>query len=170
MNLSCIKYQVMKNNKQSSNACSSIKYTRYILAVCFLLSGALKILRLRAFEQEVQLYGDAYIGQWVRDISLKIAVIVCVAEIIAAIVAMLRIFPMLSALAFVVMLSFFVYLTGVNLFFPTVLGSVESCGCFGELIHFTPLTSFVKSVVLLLIALANLYVTYKQINFKASEG
>ena len=52
-----------------------------------------------------------------------------------------------------VMLTFFVWLTGVNLFFPTMFGSVESCGCFGELIHFTPVGSFVKSVVLWVFAL-----------------
>ena len=39
---------------------------RYILAICFLLSGLLKIFSLSAFEQEVQLYGDTYIGEWVH--------------------------------------------------------------------------------------------------------
>ncbi|MBR2018340.1 MAG: hypothetical protein IKA00_13800 [Prevotella sp.] len=142
---------------------------RYILAACFLLSGLLKIFSLRAFEQEVQLYGDAYIGEWVRDISLEIALLVCVAEIIAGLIAILRIFPILSAFAFVAMLSLFVYLTGVNLFFPTVIGSIESCGCFGELIHFTPLSSFIKSVILLLIAIANLYIVYQKIYIKKTE-
>lgn len=142
---------------------------RHILALCFLLSGLLKIFSLRAFEQEVQLYGDAYIGEWVHAFSFEIAIAVCAAEIIAAIAAMLRLLPMLSAIAFVAMLSFFVYLTGMNLFFPTVMGSIESCGCFGELIHFTPQTSFVKSFSLLLIAMINLYVTYQQISTKETE-
>lgn len=142
---------------------------RYILAACFLLSGLLKIFSLRAFEQEVQLYGYAYIGEWVRDISLEIALLVCVAEIIAGLIAILRIFPIFSAFAFVAMLSLFVYLTGVNLFFPTVIGSIESCGCFGELIHFTPLSSFIKSVILLLIAIANLYIVYQKIYIKKTE-
>lgn len=142
---------------------------KYILALCFLLSGLLKIFSLRAFEQEVQLYGDAYIGEWVHAFSFEIAVVVCAAEIMAAIAAMLRLLPMLSAITFVAMLSFFVYLTGVNLFFPTVMGSIESCGCFGELIHFTPQTSFAKSVILLLIAVINLYATYQQISTKETE-
>ena len=74
-----------------------------------------------------------------------------------------------GAFAFVAMLSLFVYLTGVNLFFPTVIGSIESCGCFGELIHFTPLSSFIKSVILLLIAIANLYIVYQKIYIKKTE-
>ena len=77
--------------------------------------------------------------------------------------------PILSAFAFVAILSFFVFLTGVNLFFPTVIGSIEACGCFGELIHFTPLSSFIKSVILLVIAIANLYIVYQQINIKKTE-
>lgn len=137
---------------------------RYILAACFLLSGLLKVFSLRAFEQEVQLYGDAYVGEWVRSFSYEIALFVCVLEIIAGLTAVLRMLPVLSALAFVTMLSFFVYLTGMNLFFPSVLGSIESCGCFGELIHFTPLSSFIKSFILLLISIAYLCIVYQQIN------
>lgn len=60
---------------------------RYILATCFLLSGLLKIFSLSAFEQEVQLYGDTYIGEWVHAFSFDIALIVCVVELIAGIMA-----------------------------------------------------------------------------------
>lgn len=134
----------------------------YILSGCFLLSGMLKIVSLRSFEQEVLLYGDAYIGEWVHSFSFEIALLVCVAEIVAAIMALLRQYSFVSAIAFVAMLAFFVYLTGANLFFPTIVGSIESCGCFGELIHFTPLSSFVKSIVLFLIAVANLYIVSKK--------
>ena len=59
------------------------------------------------------------------------------------------------------MLLFFVYLTGVNLFFPTIIGSIETCGCFGELVHFTPVSSFVKSVVLLVMAAVNVSLIVK---------
>ena len=141
----------------------------YILSACFLLSGTLKLVSLRSFEQEVQLYGDAYIGDWVHSFSFEIAILVCVVEIVAAIMALLRQYSFVSAIAFVAMLSFFVYLTGVNLFSPTIVGSIETCGCFGELIHFTPLSSFVKSVILFLIAVANLYIVSKQDFSKKQE-
>lgn len=134
----------------------------YMLSGCFLLSGTLKLVSLRSFEQEVQLYGDAYIGDWVHSFSFEIALLVCVVEIVAAIMALLRQYSFVSAIIFVVMLSFFVYLTGVNLFSPTIMGSIETCGCFGELIHFTPLSSFIKSVALFLIAVANLHIVSKQ--------
>ena len=54
-------------------------------------------------------------------------------------------------------LTFFVWLTGDNYFNPSPLGRIESCGCFGELIHFTPLASFIKSLVLWCMATTNLF-------------
>lgn len=47
------------------------------------MSGSLKIFSIGSFEQEVQLYGDAYIGEWVHDFSFELAVFVCIAEITA---------------------------------------------------------------------------------------
>ena len=49
-------------------------------------------------------------------------------------------------------MTFFIYLTGVNYLSPTLLGSIESCGCFGELIHFSAKGSFIKTIVLWIIA------------------
>lgn len=142
---------------------------RYMLAVCFLLSGLLKIFSLRAFEQEVQLYGDAYIGEWIRDFSFEIAVLVCAMEIIAAVIALLRKLPMLTGIVFVVLLSLFVYLTDINLFFPSITGSIETCGCFGEFIHFTPLASFLKSVTLITMAIIYLCLILPHRTIKSGE-
>lgn len=42
-----------------------------------------------------------------------------------------------------------------------IISCIESCGCFGELIHFSPLASFIKSVVLWLLSLVLLFCTFK---------
>lgn len=134
---------------------------RLLLAVCFILSGTLKAVAIRAFEQEVQMYGDAYVGKWLHGFSFEIAVAVCAVEIAVGVAALWRRLALPTGIAFCGMLLFFVYLTATNLFFPTIMGSIETCGCFGELIHFTPVSSFVKSAVLLMMASANLYLTAK---------
>lgn len=134
---------------------------RYVLAGCFILSGSLKAAGLRAFEQEVQLYGDAYVGGWVHDRAYVIAIAVCAAEIAVGVAALWRRLALVTGMAFLAMLIFFVYLTGTNLFFPTMMGSIETCGCFGELVHFTPVSSFVKSAVLAVLAAVNLYFILK---------
>lgn len=134
---------------------------RCFLAVCFILSGTLKVLSIRAFEQEVLMYCETYIGRWVSGYSIEIAIVVCALEIILGIAALLRNFAFLTGISFSLMLLVFMYLTGINLFFPSVMGQLETCGCFGEFVHFTPVSAFVKSVVLGCLALLNLYFLVK---------
>ena len=130
---------------------------KYILSTCFFLSSLLKALSIKAFEQEVQLYGDIYIGAWVHSYSIEIAVFICIVEGLVAIVSLWNRMAFTCSLVYLTMLLFFVYLTGTNLFMPSLLGSIEGCGCFGELIHFTPTTSFLKSLVLFILSIVNVY-------------
>ena len=126
---------------------------RMVLGIVFLASSLLKIVSIRTFAMEVGEYIDLYMPQWLHGWNMPCAIGVCASELLVGMLAfwkrMLRWMSILS----LVMLTFFVWLTGVNLFFPTMFGSVESCGCFGELVHFTPVGSFVKSRVLWVLAL-----------------
>lgn len=137
---------------------------RYILAVCFLVSGTLKSISIDAFAQEVQLYGEAYVGSWIGYNALAIAVIVCMIEISISIMSIFKRFERCTAVILFLLLIFFVYLTGRNLFFPPISGSIEACGCLGELIHFTPCESFAKSIVLWLMSFCNIIVVLKNQN------
>ena len=89
------------------------------------------------------------------------AIGVCVIEMLVALLAIKCEYRRVASVCFFFILTFFVYLTVVNRFFPTIMGSIESCGCFGELIHFSPLASFVKSVVLWMLSLVLLFCTFK---------
>lgn len=126
---------------------------RMVLGIVFLASSLLKIVSIRTFAMEVGEYIDLYMPQWLHGWNMPCAIGVCASELLVGMLAfrkrMLRCMSILS----LVLLTFFVWLTGVNLFFPTMFGSVESCGCFGELVHFTPVGSFVKSIVLWVLAL-----------------
>ena len=82
--------------------------------------------------------------QW----TVEIAVVICAIETVTGLLALKREYVAVVSVVFLVIMSFFVWLTGINLFCPSLMGSIESCGCFGELVHLSPLASFVKSVVL----------------------
>ena len=129
-----------------------VRVLAMVLGVTFVASSLLKIISIRTFAMEVGEYIDLYMPQWLHGWNMPCA-IGCASELLVGMLAfrkrMLRWMSILS----LVLLTFFVWLTGVNLFFPTMFGSVESCGCFGELVHFTPVGSFVKSVVLWMLAL-----------------
>lgn len=130
-----------------------VRVMAMVLGVTFVASSLLKIISIRTFAMEAGEYIDLYMPQWLHGWNMPCAIGVCASELLVGMLAfrkrMLRWMSILS----LVLLTFFVWLTGVNLFFPTMFGSVESCGCFGELVHFTPVGSFVKSMVLWVFAL-----------------
>lgn len=141
-----------------------------VLLSTFLLSSAMKAVNIHSFALETRLYMDAYFwglksvasGLWgAFRIDMVGAIGMCAVEMMMALLAIRREYRRVTSVGFCLMLTFFVYLTEVNLFFPTIMGSIESCGCFGELIHFSPLASFIKSVVLWLLSLVLLFCTFK---------
>ena len=125
---------------------------RIVLGVCFILSGTMKTVNVTAFAQEIRLYIEAYMNTSFVPWIVEIAIIVCAIETITGVLALINKCNVLVSVVFLAMMSFFVWLTGINLFSPSLLGSIESCGCFGELVHFTPLGAFVKSIVLWVMA------------------
>ncbi len=125
----------------------------YILSCVFILSGVSKAINVPAFAYEVRMYSDAYLMDGIGYWSQPIAVLVCAMEILVGLLALRTRYMKICCIVMLLMLSFFVWLTGINYFCPSIMGSVESCGCFGELIHFTPLGAFLKSVTLFLFAI-----------------
>ena len=123
-----------------------------ILGIIFLLSGIAKAFNIGSFAYEVRMYADAYLWDGLAYWATPIAVLVCSAEIFFGLLALRQDYSRVCSVVFFVLLTFFTWLTAVNYFAPSLFGSIESCGCFGELIHFSPLASFVKSVILLIVA------------------
>lgn len=126
---------------------------RIILFSVFLSSSILKSVNIHSFILETQMYIDAYMADWLHFLAKPCAIVVCTIEMLVALLAIRKEYRRIVTVVIVLLLSFFVYLTGLNLFCPTIIGSIESCGCFGELIHFTPMESFVKSIVLWVMSL-----------------
>ncbi len=134
---------------------------RMLLAAVMLLSGISKLFYLQGFSEEVAQYSELYVSQSLVSWSKGIAVAVCCAEIMLGLLlpmSKMSIHPTLAAFA---LMTFFLYLTGMNYFFPTAFGSVESCGCFGELVHFSAKGTFVKSVALWAVAIITVICNWK---------
>lgn len=125
---------------------------RYSLAVVLVLSGGSKMFYLQGFAMEVTQYSELYMSSVFAPWSDVIALTVCCVEISLGVFLCFRHFSFHSTLLTFVLMTFFLYLTGINYLHPTIFGSVESCGCFGELIHFSAKGSFVKTVVLWIVA------------------
>lgn len=130
-----------------------VRVLTVVLGVTFVVSCLLKVISIRTFAMEVGEYMDLYMPKWLHGWNMPCAIGVCASELLVGVLAFWKKHVRWMSILSLVMLTFFVWLTGVNLFFPTMFGSVESCGCFGELVHFTPVGSFVKSMVLWVLAL-----------------
>jgi hypothetical protein len=135
---------------------------RGTISLVLLISSTLKSVNIHSFALETRMYVDAYMAGWLHSLATTGAIAVCAIEMQIALLAMRKEYRRIAAMGFFLLLSFFVYLTGINLFFPSIIGSIESCGCFGELIHFTPIESFVKSVVLWLLSLVLMINSYRE--------
>lgn len=125
----------------------------YALSCVFILSGVSKAVNIPAFAYEVRMYSDAYLMDGIGYWSQPIAVALCAMEIMVGLFALHTQYMKMCSFTMFVMLFFFVWLTGINYFCPSIMGSIESCGCFGELVHFSPLGAFLKSVILFLFAI-----------------
>jgi hypothetical protein len=134
-------------------------WLRTVLGLVFIASSLLKVISIQTFAMEVGEYIDLYMPQWLHGWNMPCAIGVCVSELLVGVLAFWKRMVSWMSILSLMMLTCFVWLTGINLFFPTIFGSVESCGCFGELIHFTPAGSFVKSVVLWVLALVLVVMT-----------
>lgn len=133
-----------------------------IMGTVFVLSALLKVASFASFMQETGVYMDAYFWTPTQWEIRVLAAGVCAAELILGLLSFIRSCMLWACTGLLALLTFFVGLTARNLFFPTLMGSVESCGCFGELIHFSPTGSFVKSVVLWVMALLLWAITIKK--------
>lgn len=125
---------------------------RLILAIVLLLSGLSKLFYLQEFASEVAHYSELYISSFLIPWNSQISIIVCCSEILLGLLLLIPKMLLVSTLGVFVLMTFFLYLTGINYLNPTLLGSIETCGCFGELIHFSAKGSFIKAIILWAIA------------------
>ncbi len=140
------------------------RLSRYLLAAVLLLSGGSKLFYLQGFATEVSLYSELYVSSILVPWSYAIALVVCCVEIGLGILLYNRRFALYSIFVVFALMTFFLYLTGVNYLSPTIFGSVESCGCFGELIHFSAKGSFTKAVILWIVAFVVFLLSIKNIS------
>lgn len=137
---------------QTSNEIFNGKLSHFgtiLLGLVFVLSGVTKCINIYSFAQEVREYLVLYFNDFLGNHSLFLAIVVCTIEITIGFWGLMREYGIVFSVMSFGLMSFFTILAGINYLFPSIIGSVESCGCFGELIHFTPLTSFLKSAFLL---------------------
>lgn len=118
----------------------------------FIASGILKGIALRGFETTVRKFLDLLGLETLQTHSFSIAVAICLFETVIGLLALIRWLRPTLSLIYPVVLAFFTLITYINL--TDMYGGIESCGCFGELIHLGPTETFIKNLLLLAISVA----------------
>lgn len=137
-------------------------YLKFLLGFVFLASAYMKGVNLPAFAWMVH----NFMGLLDIGIGLEYAVAftVCVVEAFIGYAAFSGKISVLCLPLYLLVTVGFLWINLRNITHP--LGGIESCGCFGELIHLTPLMSLVKSVILFAITVA-LIAFNRKCNYKA---
>lgn len=127
----------------------------HLLGLIFIISGVTKALDLKSFTTLVAEYGVSFVGDWVVILRMPIAVGLCLIEIIIGVISLFRHFTLIISIAYIILIITFLYLTSCNYFADSVY-RIESCGCFGDFIHLSPLQTFIKNIALTALAIINI--------------
>src|SRR5690606_12547548 len=84
---------------------------------------------------------------YLKDISLPLAVILVVLEVVLGVMLILGVKLRLTVILLSLMILFFTFLT----FYSAYFNKVTDCGCFGDAIKLTPWESFYKDIFLLVL-------------------
>ncbi|MCS6790211.1 MAG: DoxX family protein [Bacteroidia bacterium] len=128
-----------------------LTFSRLFVGILFTVSGLIKVNDVRGFAYKLDEYFEVFFkhtgipfheifGPW----SVGIAGFIAVFETSLAIFLLLGYWRRFTAWSLLLMIIFFTFLTG----YSAVTKAVSDCGCFGDVIKFTPWQSFGKDVVL----------------------
>lgn len=126
---------------------------RFIVGGLFIFSGLIKVndpvgtsIKLEEYF-DVFSYDIAPFFAYFKEISLTLAVVLVVLEVVLGVMLILGVKLRLTVVLLSLMILFFTFLT----FYSAYFNKVTDCGCFGDAIKLTPWQSFYKDVFLLIL-------------------
>ena len=131
---------------------SKISYLLSILlGMVFIFSSVTKLVGIRSFGQTVEAFCNFLGLESLAGYGLPLAVLICAGELCLGLLSLWPRTRRMAVWLFPLVMVFFTWITWQNM--TSLYGQVESCGCFGEVIHLTPAQTFWKNVVLLALSL-----------------
>lgn len=115
------------------------------VGLVFIFSGFVKGVDPLGTAFRIEDYLAAFGFDWLQPAALFLSVALCVFELSLGIFLVLRVYPVMSSWALLLIMSFFTILT-LN---DAINKPVADCGCFGDAIKLTHLQTFLKNVVLM---------------------
>ncbi len=120
--------------------------SRIIVGIVFIFSGFVKAVDPSGSEYKFQDYFTAFHLDFLKDLALPLAIILCAAEFISGFSVLTGFRIKYGIWVVMILMVIFTPLT----FILALTNPVSDCGCFGDAIHLTNWQTFFKNVVLIL--------------------
>ncbi|WP_153797471.1 BT_3928 family protein [Foetidibacter luteolus] len=124
-----------------------LNISRIIVGVLFIFSGLIKANDPLGLSYKMQEFFEVWGWHSLNDYTLAMSIIMNVFEVMAGIALLIGWNMRLISRLLLLLIVFFTFLTGYAL----RSGKIKTCGCFGDCLPLTPLQSFLKDVLLLLL-------------------
>jgi uncharacterized membrane protein YphA (DoxX/SURF4 family) len=121
-----------------------VNLVRVIVGLLFIFSGLVKAIDPLGLSYKMQEFFELWGMTQFNGHTLWLSVVMIAFEIIAGVALLLGWQMKLFSWLLLLLILFFTFLTG----YAYLSGKFKNCGCFGDCIPITPLTSFVKDIVL----------------------
>jgi uncharacterized membrane protein YphA (DoxX/SURF4 family) len=131
---------------------------RWIVGLLFIFSGLVKVNDPLGLTYKMQEFFDVWGWYFFDSYALYLAIFMNVLEVICGVALLLGNRMKLFTSILLLLIIFFTFLTGYAL----LSGKIKTCGCLGDCLPLTPLQSFIKDL-LLLILIVVLAINYKKI-------
>lgn len=122
---------------------------RLIVGVLFIFSGLIKANDPVGLSYKMQEFFEVWNLHFMNDFALGFSVLMIAFEIIAGVAVLLGWRMRLFSWLLFLLILFFTFTTAYALF----SGKIKTCGCFGDCIPLTPMQSFIKDLILLVLIL-----------------
>lgn len=140
---------------------AAVNISRVIVGAVFIFSGSVKAIDPLGLAYKMQEFFEVWAGQgilkdtmmWLNEHALLFSVLMIALEVVLGVALLLGWRIKLISLLLLLLMLFFTFLTSYVLF----SGKIRACGCFGDCIPLTPIQTFTKDIILLLLVLLILF-------------
>lgn len=136
-------------NKQHIATNRYIIITRWVVGILFIFSGLIKANDPLGLSYKMEEFFEAWGMAWLNDYTLAFSILMNIFEVLAGVAVIIGWRMRLFSWLLLLLILFFCFLTA----YAYLSGKIRTCGCFGDCIPLTPLTSFIKDLFLLALIL-----------------
>ncbi len=138
-----------------------VTIARILVGILFIFSGLVKAIDPLGLAYKMQEFFEVWASEgimkgmmhWLNEQALMFALLMITLEVVLGVALLLGWRTKLVSWLLLLLMLFFTFLTSYVLF----SGKIKACGCFGDCIPLTPIQTFTKDIVLLVLVLLILF-------------